>query len=127
MENLQIESTKSSPRILFDAASHVLEMTGESFPEDAALFYMPIFKWLHLYLEGLGDEQVQVKVDINYFNSSSSKVLMDLFELLDEYVQKGKRIEVFWISHAENDTGIEFGEEFKECVAELPFHLVTRA
>ena len=126
MENLQIGPSKSSPRIAFDCTSHVLEITGESFPEDAALFYMPVFKWLNLYLDGLGDESVQMKVDVNYFNSSSSKVLMDLFELLDEHVQKGKRIEVFWISQADNDTGIEFGEEFKECVVDLPFHLVSR-
>ena len=127
MENLSIEPTKSSPRIFFDCENHVLEMSGESYPEDAAVFYTPIFNWLNHYLATLGDQQVQFKMNVHYFNSSSSKVFMYLFEMLDDYVNKDKRIEVYWISHEENDVGVEFGEEFKECVDSLPFHIVVQS
>ncbi len=127
MDNLHIEPTKSSPRVSFDCHRHVLEIVGESYPEDAHLFYRPVFDWLNDYLAQLGEETVQVKVDVSYFNSSCSKVFMDLFELLDDQVQNGKSIEVYWISHEENDMGIECGEEFKECVVALPIHITIRS
>lgn len=125
MENLVIDATKSSPRIHFDSDKHKLEITGESYPEDVARFYAPIFDWLNHYLAGLGEERVELKMEIRYFNSSSSKVLMDMFDLLDEGVREGKNIEVFWHAHEDNDMGIEYGEEFKECVEDLPFQIVV--
>ncbi|MBF0182062.1 MAG: DUF1987 domain-containing protein [Magnetococcales bacterium] len=128
MEKLLIEPTRSSPRIRFDGQAHLLEVTGESYPEDAAMFYRPVFEWLTRYLEGLAaGVEVRVKLDVNYFNSSTSKIFMDLFELLDDHVRAGKTIVAEWISHEENDMGIEFGEEFQECVTDLPIHVVTRA
>ena len=125
MENLSIEPTKSSPRINFDAANNLLEMSGESFPENVAGFYSPIFSWIKSYLSTLGTERMVLKMEIRYFNSSSSKVLMDMLELLDEHVEEGKTIEVFWHVHAENDMGIDYGEEFQEGVEFLPFHIVV--
>ncbi|MEO5333216.1 MAG: DUF1987 domain-containing protein [Magnetococcus sp. YQC-5] len=127
MQKLTIDATKSSPQICFDCENNVLAISGESFPEDAALFYLPVFDWLNRYLPGLDQQKVYVKIEIRYFNSSSSKIFMDLFELLDEWVKNGKSIEVCWITHEEDDMGVEFGEEFKECVVALPFQIVTHS
>lgn len=123
MQELRIDPTKSSPRVHFDPVRHVLEITGESYPENAAKFYAPVFEWLGLYLAGLGDQAVTVNLNISYFNSSSSKALMNLFDLLDEACRNGRRIEVNWRYDEDNETALECGEEFKEDVSDLPFNL----
>jgi hypothetical protein len=125
MQELIIEPTKSSPRIHFDPASNVLEMVGESYPENASKFYAPVFEWLTSYLAGLGEEPVTMNLTISYFNSSSSKALMNLFDMLDEACRVGRRITVNWRFDPENETALECGEEFKEDVCDLPFNLVA--
>ncbi len=125
MQELIIDATKSSPRVHFDPSRHVLEMAGESYPENASKFYAPLFDWLTAYLAGLGEEPVTVNLTISYFNSSSSKALMNLFDMLDESCRVGRRITVNWIYDPDNETALECGEEFKEDVCDLPFNLVA--
>ncbi len=123
MENLTIEATKYTPKVSFD--SDVLEFKGKSYPENIASFIEPIFTWLDEYLQLLGDQAFTVNIELSYFNSSSSKMLMDLFDRLEEEVKNnGKNIIVNWIYEA-NDYGIEeYGEEFQEDLELLAFNLV---
>lgn len=126
MENLYIKETKSSPEIHFDSAHNVLELRGESYPENTAEFYTPVLTWLEEYLEQLDDQAVTVNMEIIYFNSSSSKVLMDFFDILDQAVEDGKNITVNWFYDKENESALEAGEEFKEDLEALPFHVVAK-
>ena len=127
MKNLAIEATKQTPKVSFDADNHVLEFQGESYPENMVEFADPIFSWLEEYLEQLGEQPVTVNIELIYFNSSSSKMLLDLFDKLEEEVENnGKNITVNWIYHAENDSAEEYGEEFQEDLESLTFNLVQK-
>ncbi len=127
MENLAIEATKQTPKVSFDAENHVLEFQGESYPENMALFADPIFAWLEKYLEQLGEQTFTVNIELTYFNSSSSKMLLDLFDKLEEEVENnGKNIIVNWIYDPEDDGAEEFGEEFQEDLESLTFNLVQK-
>ena len=127
MENLYIEATTSSPIVDFDYTTHTLEINGESYPENTAEFYDPVLSWLEEYLEEIEDDPVTVNLDIPYFNSSSSKVLMDFFDLLDEAANEGKRISVNWIYDEEDDSTLEAGEEFQEDLETLRFNFVVKS
>ncbi len=123
MDNLTIKATKHTPNVSFDA--DILEFQGESYPENMALFAGPIFAWLEEYLEHQGEQTFTVNIALTYFNSSSSKMLLDLFDRLDEEVKnKGKNIIVNWI-YDDDDTE-EFGEEFQEDLESLTFNLVKK-
>ena len=82
-----------------------------------------MFAWLKEYLGAIGDKAVEVNLEISYFNSSSSKVLMNFFDILEEAVDDGKKIVVNWYYHEENETAMECGEEFMEDLNNLPFNL----
>ena len=110
----------------FDANSHRLSIIGESYPENTAEFYDSVFSWLEQYLDRDDTEAVTLNLDIPYFNSSSSKVLMDLFDLFDEAVDAGKRITVNWMYDEEDDSTLEAGEEFQEDLENLTFNFVTK-
>ena len=123
MEDLIIEATKSFPYIHFDPAGNRLEIRGESYPENAAKAYAPVFAWLEEYLQGIGDGGVRVDFEITYFNSSSSKILMNFFDTLEDAAQDGKKIVVNWHYHEDNETALECGEEFQEDMELVEFNL----
>jgi len=124
METLQINATKCTPSVMFNPIDHVLEIKGESYPENTSAFYEPIFEWLDSYLAQSHDNKITVNIEIIYFNSSSSKVLMDFFDILDQAADNGKNIEVNWLYDEDNDMSLEYGEEFKEDLETLTFNLV---
>lgn len=125
MENLIIAKTEATPEICLDATTGVLQITGESYPENTAEFYAPVFKWLREYL-GAEKRTATVNMEIIYFNSSSSKALMNLLDLLEEAVEDGHKIIVNWIYDEENESALEYGEEFKEDLESLEFNLVVK-
>jgi hypothetical protein len=117
-----IEKTNSTPSIAFDALTGKLQIKGESFPENVAKFYSPVLDWIKSYLEE-ETKEIQIDFKITYFNSSTSKVFMTLFDLLDLYAMKGREITVNWICDEDNDIAIECGEEFKEDLSYLSFQI----
>jgi Domain of unknown function (DUF1987). len=122
MENLIIEKTKSTPGIDFDVTSGLLQIKGESFPENVVKFYAPIIDWIKNYINSEAKETT-LEFEIIYFNSSTSKVFMTIFDFLDKEVGNGKSIKVKWLCDSENETAIECGEEFKEDIDLLPFEI----
>ncbi|SKA82494.1 protein of unknown function [Paucidesulfovibrio gracilis DSM 16080] len=124
MTRYTVQGTKSSPHIDFDPMTGVLRMQGESYPENCSRFYGPMFEWLNGFLHDPGVPRVRLDMEIVYFNSSTSKTFMDLFDLLDDHAGQGRDIEVNWRYHEDNETAQECGEEFLEDVRHVRFNLV---
>ena len=119
MEALHIEATKSSPQIDFDPDSGILRLQGQSYPENSFQFFEPIFAWLERYLDQLtGSCTVQLILD--YLNTSSSKCLMDLIDMMEDAYSEGKQIRIEWLYDPDNDSSVELAEEFMEDLS-LPF------
>jgi len=126
MQNLNIASTKYTPSIKLNAETGIIALMGKSYPENTFVFYKPLMKWLNEYIDNLNDEKVIFNFEIIYFNSSSSKILMDIFYILDEVSEKKKNIIVNWIYDKEDDSSLEYGEEFAEDLDDLTFNLVEK-
>ncbi len=122
MQNLLVEKTNSTPLIRFDAATGFLEIKGESYPENVAKFYTPVLDWIKEY-QSSGPGEIVLEFDISYFNSSTSKVLLMILDLLEQGVRNGKNSIVKWLCAGENETAIECGEEFREDLTLLPFEI----
>lgn len=124
MTVFHVEGTKSSPRMYCDPASRVLEISGESYPENCQRLYGPLFDWLQEFLARDAAGPVVLNMEVRYFNSSTSRTFMNLFDLLDEQAGQGRPVVVNWRFHEENDTARECGEEFQDDVSHLAFNLV---
>jgi len=125
MEILSIEETKSSPEVLLDPINHVHLIKGESYPENSTEFYRKIFDWLEEYVTTLdANQEVIFKVELNYFNSSSSKVLMDIFDIFEDACESGKSVVIHWVYDQDNDAILEYGEEFAEDYEYLVFEFI---
>ena len=126
MDNLYIEQTKSSPEIDFNAKTNVLKIQGESYPENTIRFYVPIINWLEQYSQNIKNQSVEVNIELIYFNSSSSQILLNIFDLLEKCQQNENQVTVNWIYDEENDSALESGEDFQEELSYITFNLVEK-
>lgn len=129
MDNFYLAATPSSPEIEFDFSLHHLRIRGESYPENAAAFYGDVIKSLRDYLANCTDVLVTVDIALAYFNSSSTKMLFNIFEALNDAHHAGNHIVVNWYHDEEDDTILEFGQELSDDFPDLTFinHAVQAA
>lgn len=121
MENIKIEATDRSPEIDFDFDNNTFLVKGESYPEDVTAFFGPVISQLEEHLGGLDGASVQFIFELIYFNSSTAKVLMGLFDALDDTAKSGNEVVVTWIYEEGDDNMEEMGEEFGEDLESAKF------
>ncbi len=113
MENLILEKSKFTMSVDFNAETGILNLEGNSYPEDAISFFESLNKWMEQYIaEVKGDIVFNVK--LNYLNSSSSKCFMDMFDILEDYSEEGGNVKVNWYYFENDDEIKEAGEELLE-------------
>lgn len=126
MENIKIELTKYTPKIIMDATTGIISMSGKSYPENTFEFYKPVMDWMEKYFNGNAKDKTEINLEIIYFNSSSSKLFFDFFDLVEE-ANANNTIEINWIYDEENESALEAGEDFKEDFESLSFNLVAKS
>lgn len=125
MKDFYIPATSMSPEIDFRFSDHILNIKGESYPENAAAFYGEILNQLALYLASPGQKKIEVNVELRYFNSSSTKILLKLFEMLNDAVDAGNAVVLNWYHDEDDDTILEFGEDLHSDYGLLNFNPIA--
>ncbi len=113
MEQLYIPASDETPEIEFNKEGGILKISGKSLPEDVIEFYSPIFSWLEQYVTN-PNEETKMYVKVIYFNSASQRALNEIFTILSRINVKGKKVEVEWYYHEDDDEMKETGEEFAD-------------
>jgi hypothetical protein len=127
MDRLQLPQTERSPLVDFDFDRHRLCLEGESYPEDAAAFFGPLLSALDHYLASLRADPPEaalvLDLRLSYFNSSSAKALMNIFQRLEAAARAGVGVLVNWHYQTDDETMMEFGEDFREDFRAARFEL----
>jgi hypothetical protein len=119
MEALYLEATDETPGVKLDKEKSIFEFNGKSLPEDVVSFYNPIMDWLDEYADQLNNV-TEVKFRLDYFNTASSKMILDILLKLEEFQDTGKEVRIKWY-YAEDDEDMEeAGAEYAEIV-DIPF------
>lgn len=121
MEDLYIAASPTSPEIGFRFSEHTLSIKGESYPENAAAFYGPVIERVQTYLGTCARADITVNVSLAYFNSSSTKMLFSLFELLNRAALDSNHVRLNWFHDEDDDTIFEFGQELRDDFGALAF------
>lgn len=121
MTLLHIEATNNTPLIDFDPKNSVLEIKGDSYPENSFSFYTPVLEWIEEFLQSR-PQHLTCNFELIYFNSSTSKVLYDLLDMLND-AKDEIDVHVYWYYNKMNYSALEAGEEFQEDYEELDFQL----
>lgn len=121
METIKLQGTDDTPSIVLDPENMIFEVSGRSMPEDVATFYQPILDWIDNNLQNIKDKIVFV-FKMDYFNTASSKMLLDILVKLEDLYSEGKDIVVHWYYKEDDEDMMEAGEEYADIV-DVPFEI----
>src|SRR4051812_27887231 len=123
MKKFITEGSSLIPAINFDFDAGVLEITGRCVPENSREFFKPLFEALNEYAAN-AKPVTNVSIQLEYFNTSSSKEILDVFRVLAGIRKKGGEVTIFWKYDEEDEEMRETGMEY-QIITELPFELVA--
>ena len=115
MELYNLEPTNRTPKIEFNPSKNTFLITGRSIPENSIDFYKPAIDWLSSYLKNPLQLTV-LEVKLEYFNTSSSKCLVDIFRKIESLHKSGKEAQIKWYFIEEDEDMQESGEDFKNII-----------
>jgi hypothetical protein len=115
MENLTIPGSTENyfiPSVNFDANTGLLEISGESYLEDTKSFYDPILKWLTDFTKNT-EIPVTFNIKLSYYNTSSSRSILEMFYVLKEFEENGGYVQINWFYNEEDEDVEEEVEDFE--------------
>ncbi len=121
MNALIIEATVQTPYICFDPTDNKFEIKGKSLPEDSDEFYEPVIKWFENYREQPA-EQTDFHFMLDYFNTSTSRYVSAMINILDIMSEKHK-VKIFWHYREIDEDMLSMGEEYYDST-NVEFELV---
>ena len=123
MDNLIIEGSKKTPYINFDKNSGIFHIKGRSVPENSYEFYNPLLVWVDEYAK-LSNPSIILKIELDYFNTSSSKFLFEIFKKLKAVaVDNNNEIKVEWYYDDGDEEMENSGQDFMD-ILDIPFSFI---
>ncbi len=122
MDKITIEGTSKTPTIVFDSDAGLLELKGRSIPENSIEFYKPVVESLDKYSHE-PKEKTSVNIQLEYFNTSSSKCILDLFKKLETIHKTGKDVVINWFYEEDDEDMLEAGEDY-QAIIKVPFKMI---
>ena len=122
MEKFSIDGTPKTPTINFDMASGFLEIKGRSIPENSIEFYKPLVDSLEKYATS-PKTVTNVNIQLEYFNTSSSKCILDVFKKLEGIHKGGSAVTINWHYEEDDEDMLEAGEDY-QAIINVPFKMV---
>jgi len=122
MRRLIIKDVESCPTIILDKEKNQFEISGNSLPEDVHGFYFPVFEWITEYLKQ-PNTKTELVIKLMYFNSASTKAILDILTILEELVINGHEAKVIWNYFEIDEDMLSTGKELAS-VLKIPFEYV---
>ena len=121
MESISIKGTAKTPTVEFSADGTV-GIKGRSIPENSIEFYKPLVEWLDNYAANPKD-QTEVNIQLEYFNTSSSKCILDVFKKLEVIHKNGNDVKINWYFEEDDEDMLEAGEDYQSII-KVPFKMI---
>jgi len=95
------------------------ELSGRSLPENSRNIYQPVIDWLIEY-KNAPQVSTVLNFKLEYFNTSSSKMLFEIFKIIEEINKKKFKTTINWY-HEKEDEDFKIEAEF--LISNLDFDL----
>lgn len=123
MEPLSIEGTPKTPTVILDAEKGKIEIKGRSIPENSIEFYKPVVEWLEKYSSEGPKKTTEVIIQLEYFNTSSSKCILDVFKKLETVHKNDNEVVINWYYEEDDEDMLEAGEDYQS-ILKIPFKMI---
>ena len=122
MDSISIEGTPKTPTINLESGTGIVEIKGRSIPENSIEFYRPIVEWLEDYSKE-PQKLTTVNIQLEYFNTSSSKCILDVFKKLEAIKKARNEVIINWYYEEDDEDMLEAGEDY-ESIIRIPFKMI---
>jgi hypothetical protein len=122
MKPILLEGTSTTFRVYLDKGREIFEFEGRSRPEDVIGFFEPIFNWFKEY-EKQPNKQTVIKFKLDYFNSSTAKVLLRFLAFIERMYKNNIDIKVEWYYIENDEDMLDVGQDFESLIS-IPFEFV---
>ncbi len=122
MKPLVIKETHKTPRVVINPVDGLIEIRGKSIPEDGSIFFNPILRELDRFGMNMPGK-TEVNVQLEYFNTNSSKYIYQIFKKLESLHQEKKNIQINWFYEQDDWDLLEAGEDYQS-ILKIPFTLI---
>lgn len=113
---------EEEPVFLIDEKNGYIRMEGVSLMEISHEFYIPVIDNVKSYVDSKPDA-VRIYTRLEYFNTTSSKYIMDIFKLFIPLHKDGSEVTVYWYYDVDDENMHEAGVDYKAMV-NIPFKLI---
>jgi hypothetical protein len=121
MQETRILPTKNSPEIIM-TPDGIIKIRGRSIHENVTDFFKPVHHWIDEYIKVPADITC-VDMKLEYFNSASAKVFIQLLQKLTYVKLKNKKLIFNWYYEEGDEDILERGEYFAS-VLDVPFNFI---
>ena len=121
MNDLFVKKELETPAIEFNIAEGYLLLEGRSIPEDSIKFYEPLLSLLDQFHKN-PKPLLEVDFKLEYFNTSSSKCILEILVLLDKIDKGLSSVIINWFYDEDDEDIYEIGEDYAHFI-KLPINL----
>ncbi len=122
MESIKIERTRKTPDVIFNSETGKIQIEGKSIPENSIEFYKPLVDWIDEYGNN-PVENTEVNIKLEYFNTSSSKCILDVFKKLETIYKDNNSVVINWYYEEDDEDMLEAGEDYQS-ILKIPFKMI---
>jgi hypothetical protein len=123
MKAFRRKATSQTPAVDFDYEAHELRISGESWLEDAAKFWVPVLNSLREYLDSVTNQNINVDVQLSYLNTGSFKAMVQVYRSLDEAAKRGNAVVFSWRYCRDDEMARGYGEDLGASVRTIALQI----
>lgn len=110
-----IEKTRKTPYVSFNLDSGLFEMRGSLLPTNSFGFFDAVFSLVDDYLKKPASK-TEIKIELDYFNTSSSKLLLQFFMKFEILVAKGDEVYLHWRYETDDHDMLDAGKTYQASI-----------
>lgn len=122
MKNITIFGDYKTPNIYMSYDENLYKISGKSIPENASFVYDQILNYLK-NVQMMPQKDSVFDIDLEYYNSPTSKYLMYMFDILNNSKNK---YTINWYYEEFDEDMLESGEDYQALFKNISFNIVLK-
>lgn len=115
MQSINEKATYSTPNLIFKPKEGKIELSGRSMLENSWKWYDVLIDYLKEYVENPA-QQTTVSIDLEYFDTRTSKYLMNMLKKLSTINKEAGSIFINWFYNPEDTDMFDMIGDYQELI-----------